>query len=62
MRALVICGILLFSETAAARDRTSCFLDCADINFSCRQQCPGVESRMCAGTCVDEEKECKKAV
>jgi hypothetical protein len=61
MRALVICGVLLFSGTATAQDRASCFRDCVGI-FWCRHQCPvvGPESTTCKQTCVAQIKECKK--
>jgi hypothetical protein len=61
MRALVICGVLLFSGTAA-QDRASCFLNCDDIFFGCRHQCPlvGPESTTCVQTCVAQINECKK--
>jgi hypothetical protein len=63
MRALVICGVLLFSGTATALDRASCFHDCLVIIFyGCRHQCPldGPEATRCAQTCVAKISECKK--
>ena len=40
MRALVICGVLLFSATATAQDRASCFHNCVDTYYECRHKCP----------------------
>jgi hypothetical protein len=62
MRALAICGVLLFSGTATAQDRASCFHDCVDIYYGCRHQCPlvGPESTRCVQTCVVQINECKK--
>jgi hypothetical protein len=42
MRALLICGILLFSGAATAQDRGSCFTNCDAIYFTCRHQCSGI--------------------
>lgn len=62
MRALVICGVLLFSGTATAQDRASCFHNCVEIYYGCRHQCPlvGPESTPCVQTCVAQTNECKK--
>jgi hypothetical protein len=64
MKALLICGIcgVFFSETAAAEDRTQCLIDCGQIYFNCRMQCPGAgsESNTCAEKCVDHDNECKR--
>jgi len=62
MRALLICGILLFSAVATAQDRSSCFTNCGAIYFTCRHQCPiiGPESTACVQRCVQQINECKK--
>ena len=62
MRPLLICGILLFSGTATAQDRSSCFTNCDADYFTCRHQCPniGPESTACVQRCVQQINECKK--
>jgi hypothetical protein len=58
MRALLICGILLFSGAAAAQDRSSCFKNCDAIYYTCHDQCPGTTA--CVQRCVQQNNECKK--
>jgi hypothetical protein len=62
MRALWICGILLFSGGATAQDRSSCFTNCDEDYFTCRHECPttGLESTACVQRCVQQINECKK--
>ena len=58
MRALLICGILLFSGAATAQDRSSCFKNCDAIYYTCHDQCPGTTA--CVQRCVQQNNECKK--
>ncbi len=64
MRALLICGILLFSGAATAQDRNSCFTSCKEAPYlTCRQQCPRdqqPEFAVCVQECVRQFNECKK--
>jgi hypothetical protein len=64
MRALLICGILLFSGAATAQDRNSCFTSCKeDPYLACRQQCPRdkqPEFAACVQECVRQFNDCKK--
>jgi hypothetical protein len=63
MRALLICGLLLFSGAATAQDRNSCFTSCKDPYLTCRQQCPRdkqPELATCVKECVRQFNECKK--
>jgi hypothetical protein len=62
MRALLICGILLFSGAATAQDRPSCLDNCDNPYVTCRQQCPGVgpECIRSAAQCAHERTDCKR--